>query len=148
MDKASVPKSELCDNVLELRSAEEKEPISQFLKTKLVELKPGYAKVTMKLLPEHQNFNGLVFGGVIMSVADQAFAYASNSLIRPSIAVQFNIHFLNAPSIGDELVAECSVVKSGRRVGVSEIKVTNQAGKTIAKATGTTIPRSGELSEN
>jgi acyl-coenzyme A thioesterase PaaI-like protein len=31
-------------------------------------------------------------------------------------------------------------VKSGRRVGISEMKVTNQEGKTIAKATGTTIP--------
>ena len=34
----------------------------------------------------------------------------------------------------------CRVVWSGRRVGVSEITVTNQDGKLIAKATGTTIP--------
>ena len=42
--------------------------------------------------------------------------------------------------IGDELTAECRVVKSGRRAGISEMTVTNQAGKLIAKATGTTIP--------
>ena len=75
-----------------------------------------------------------------MAVTDQAFAYASNSLALPSIASQFNIHFISGASIGDTLTAECWVVRSGRRVGVSEMKVTNQDGKLIAKATGTTIP--------
>jgi acyl-CoA thioesterase len=144
MDKVSKKENEASDNIAQLRLGEEKEPIARFLKTKLVELTPGYAKVVMKLLPDHQNFNGLVFGGIIMAVADQAFAYASNSLIQPSLASQFNIHFFNSPGVGDELTAECWVVKSGRRVGISEMKVTNQEGKTIAKATGTTIPRPKE----
>jgi len=128
------------DNVAELRARGEKEPIGAFLKMSLVELRPGYARVAMKVAPEYRNFNGLVFGGMIMAVADQAFAYASNSLARPSIASQFNIHFISSTSLGDELTAECWVVRSGRRVGVSEMTVTNQEGKIIAKATGTTIP--------
>jgi acyl-CoA thioesterase len=140
MDKVSGRENEASDNIAELRLGEEKEPIARFLKMRLAELSPGYAKVVMKLLPEHQNFNGLVFGGIIMAVADQAFAYASNSLVQPSLATQFNIHFVDGASVGDELTAECWVVKSGRRVGISEMKVTNQEGKIIAKATGTTIP--------
>ena len=127
-------------NIAELRAKGEAEPIASLLGMRLVELAPGYAKVTMKLGPEHQNFNGLVFGGVIMAVADQAFAYGSNSLAYPSLASQFNIHFVAGAGVGDELTAECRVVKSGRRVGISEMVVTNQAGKLIAKATGTTIP--------
>ena len=87
-----------------------------------------------------RNFNGYVFGGVIMSIADQAFAYASNSLAFPSVATQFNIHFVAGAGANDELMAECRVVRSGQRVGISEITVTNQDGKLIAKATGTTIP--------
>jgi len=140
MDKVSEREKEASENIAELRRGEEKEPIARFLNMRLAELSPGYAKVVMKLLPEHQNFNGLAFGGIIMAVADQAFAYASNSLVQPSLATQFNIHFLNGPGAGDELTAECWAVKSGRRVGISEMKVTNQEGKTIAKATGTTIP--------
>ena len=128
------------DTLAKLRAGEEKEPIASFLKMKLVELTPGYAKVVMPVTPEYQNFNGLVFGGIIMAVADQAFAYASNYLAYPSIASQFNIHFIAGASPGDELTAEGKVVRSGRRVGVSEITVTNQEGKLIAKATGTTIP--------
>ena len=42
--------------------------------------------------------------------------------------------------VGDELTAEGRVVRSGKRVGISEMTVTNQEGKLIARATGTTIP--------
>jgi acyl-CoA thioesterase len=127
------------DNIAELRAKEVGEPIASFLKMRLVELAPGYAKVTMKLTPDHTNFNGMVFGGIVMALTDQAFAYATNSLVSPSIATQFNIHLIAGASVGDELTAECRVVKSGRRIGVSEMTVTNQDGKLIAKATGTTV---------
>ncbi len=132
--------SGVSDNVAELRAKAEGEPIASFLKMRLLELSPGYAKVAIKLTPEYQNFNGLVFGGIVMAVADQAFAYASNSIAHPSIASQFNIHFITGAGADDELTAECRVVRSGRRVGISEMTVTNQEGKLIAKATGTTIP--------
>ncbi len=128
------------ENVARLRATEPDEPIARFLGMKLVELSPGYARVVMKLGPQHVNFNGLVFGGIIAAVADQAFAYATNSLIQPSIASQFNIHFIAGPKPGDELIGECRVLKSGRRVGVSEMTVSTSDGKLIAKATGTTIP--------
>ena len=130
------------DYVTELKSKEKKEPIASFLKMRLLELTPGYSRVAMKLAPEYQNFNGFIFGGVIMSIADQAFAYASNSLAHPSVATQFNIHFVSGAGASDELTAECRVVRSGKRVGISEMTVTNQEGKLIAKATGTTIPLS------
>jgi len=128
------------NSVTELIAKGEKEPIASYLKMRLLELTPGYAKVAIKLVPEYQNFNGLIFGGIVMAVADQAFAYASNSLAHPSIASQFNIHFITGAAVNDELTAECRVIRSGRRVGVSEMVVTNQDGKLIAKATGTTIP--------
>jgi acyl-CoA thioesterase len=131
---------ETSGNIAELRAKGEAEPIASLLGMRLVELTPGYAKVSMRLRPEYQNFNGLVFGGMIMAVADQAFAYGSNSLSYPSLASQFNIHFVSGAGVSDELIAECRVVRSGRRVGISEMVVTNQEGKLIAKATGTTIP--------
>ena len=124
----------------ELKAKAAAEPIASFLGMRLLELSPGYARVAMKLGPEHQNFNGLVFGGIVMALADQAFAYAVNSIRQPSIASQFNIHFIAAAKVGDELTAEGRVMKNGRRVGIAEMTVTNQEGKIIAKATGTTIP--------
>ncbi|MBN1189860.1 MAG: PaaI family thioesterase [Dehalococcoidales bacterium] len=120
----------------------EGEPIASFLKIKVLELSPGYSKVSMKMLPEYLNFNGVVFGSIIMAVADYAFSLAINSLSMPSLASQFNIHLLAPATAGDELTAEGRVLRSGRRVGISEMIVTNQNGKLLAKATGTTIPPS------
>jgi acyl-CoA thioesterase len=122
----------------------EGEPIASFLKIKVLELSPGYARVTMKMQPEYLNFNGVVFGSIIMAVADYAFSLAINSLNMPSLASQFNIHLLSAVAAGDELIAEGKVLRNGRRVGISEMTVTNQTGKLIAKATGTTIPPAAE----
>jgi acyl-CoA thioesterase len=128
------------NNLEILQNGVKGEPIASFLGMRLVELSPGYSRIAMKLRPEFRNFNGMIFGGIIAAVADQAFAYATNSLIIPSIASQFNIHFISAAGENDELTAECRVLKSGKRVGVSEMTVTNQDGKLIARATGTTIP--------
>jgi len=138
--KMSGQDKETTEALAELRARAEGEPIASFLKMRLLELSPGYAKVAMKVRPEHQNFNGLTFGGMVMAVADQAFAYTVNSVDLPSIASQFNIHFIAAARVGDELIAEGRLVKSGKRVSIAEMTVTNQDGKLIAKATGTTIP--------
>jgi acyl-CoA thioesterase len=117
------------------------EPVASFFNFKLLEISEGYAKVSVILRPEFMNFNGLIFGGIVMALSDQAFAYATNSVIKPNIATQFNIHLINGAKVNDELIAECKVIKSGKRVCVSEISVLDQNGKIIAKATGTTIPK-------
>jgi acyl-CoA thioesterase len=132
-------KNKSIELVAKLKKNEASEPIASFLKMKLLELTPGYSKIGMKIRPEHMNFNGMVFGGIVMALADQAFAYATNSLVSPSIATQFNIHLISGAAVGDELTAECRVLKNGRRIGVSEMTVTDQSGKLIAKATGTTV---------
>ena len=123
-----------------LRELGKTEPVAEFLDMKLGELSPGHARVSMAMKKEYINFNGMIFGGIISAVADQAFAYATNSVITPNVASQFNIHFIAAAAAGDVLTAECNVMKSGKRVCVSEIRVTNQDNRVIAVCTGTTIP--------
>jgi len=127
-------------DLTEFRDKVEKEPVGGFFGMKLLDLSPGQARVSMKLRPEYLTFNGYIFGGIITSIADQAFACATNSMGRPSIATQFNVHFIAAAAPGDELIAEGKVLRKGRRVDVCEIAVTNQDGKLIARATGTAIP--------
>jgi acyl-CoA thioesterase len=129
-------------SVAALQTKMEGEPIASFFSIKVLELSPGYSKVSMKMRPEYLNFNGMVFGAIIMSIADYAFSLAINSLNMPSVATQFNIHLLAPAAVGDELTAEGKVLRNGKRVGISEMIVTNQSSKLIAKATGTTIPLS------
>jgi acyl-CoA thioesterase len=128
------------EEIMKLIELGKKEAISSFLDMRLEELSSGYARVSMPMKSEYLNFNGMVFGGIICSVADQAFAYATNSVITPNVATQFNIHFINAASADDILTAECRVLKTGKRVCISEIKVYNQDKKVIAIGSGTTIP--------
>jgi acyl-CoA thioesterase len=133
-------KDKATDNISRLLAQSKDEPIASFLNMELAELSAGYVRVTMKLTEDYQNFHGLTFGGIIMALADQAFGYASNSLAYPSVASQFNTYFIASARAGDELTAECRVVKSGKRTGFSEVTITNQEGRLIAKASGTTIP--------
>ncbi len=139
-DSASKPADK--HNLTALIEKMEGEPIASFYKIQVLELSPGYARVSMKMLPEYVNFNGVVFGSIVMGVADYAFSLAINSLILPSLATQFNIYLLSPAAVGDELTAEGRVLRSGKRMGISEITVVNQDGKLVAKATGTTIPAS------
>jgi len=127
------------ENIAWLKAKEKEEPVASFLKMEMAELTPGFARVKMKMLPEYQNFHGLTFGGIIMALSDQAFGYASNSLAYPSVASQFSTCFIASAREGDELVAECKVIKSGKRAGFSEITITNQDGRLVAKSTGVTI---------
>ncbi len=123
-----------------LKAKMEGEPVASFLQIKVLELSPGYTKVSMPMRPEYLNFNGVIFGSIIMAVADYAFSLCINSLTLPSLATQFNIHLLAPAAPGDVLTAEGRVLRNGKRVGISEMTVTNQNGKLLAKATGTTIP--------
>jgi acyl-CoA thioesterase len=123
-----------------LRGRAKDEPVSQVFDFKVLELSPGHAKVNMKMKPGYLNFNGTVFGGIIMAIADYAFGLAVNSVTHPSIASQFNIYFISRVEANDELNAECHMTKNGKRMGLSEIAVTNQRGDIVAKATGITIP--------
>ena len=133
-------KADYAENIARLKAQSQTEPVSSFLDIKLEELEPGYARLTMPLKPEYENFNRFVFGGIIMSLADEAFGYAVNSMSYPTVATQFNIHFIAAAGSKDRLTAEGRVIRAGRRAVTCEMTVSNQEGKLIAKATGTSIP--------
>ncbi|MGB2799918.1 MAG: PaaI family thioesterase [Dehalococcoidia bacterium] len=113
-------------------------PYALCLGMKLVELTTGYAKVELKLKDEFRNWDGRIQGGVIVSLLDQAFGAALNTLDRVYVAVQLNVNFLTAPE-GDTIYAESTVLHRGKSLGVSEMVVTDSGGRLIARGLGTTI---------
>ena len=62
-----------------------------------------------------------------------------NTLDYIHVAVQMNIHFLAAPKVGETIYGESRVLHAGKRVGASEMTVTDSNGKTLARGTGTTV---------
>jgi len=126
-------------DIEEMRRRFDDSPCALFFGMRLVELSPGYAKVAMEMKQEFLNWENMVQGGVIATVLDQAFGCACNTLDYIHVAVQMNIHFIAAARVGDTVCAESRVLHAGKRVGASEMTVTDSAGKTLARGSGTTV---------
>jgi acyl-CoA thioesterase len=77
------------------------------------------------------NAHGAVMGGAIFTLADFAFAVASNYAGIPSVAVECNIRYY-AGTKGTKLIATCKPDKEGRTLGHYTVEVTDDLGKKIA----------------
>ena len=100
------------------------------------EIADDHCVCSMEITDDHRNALGGIMGGAIFTLADFAFAVASNNDHRPTVALDVNIHYLS-PSKGDRLYARSRCVKSGRTTSVFEITVTDDCGKDVAMFIGT-----------
>lgn len=123
----------------ELRHSMEISQYNQKLGFRLLELSKGYAKVAVTLGKEHTNFLGGVDGGLVMSLADYAFACSANTFGQVRVAAQFSTNFIAAPLLKSELIAEGKTIHAGKTMALTEITVKETGGRLIAKATGTAI---------
>ena len=96
----------------------------------------GYSKVELKLRPEHNNALGHVMGGVYFTLADYAFAIASNFKQKPTVTQTSQIAFLS-PIKGDRIFAEAVQIKSGRSTCFYKIIITDETGAQNAYVTTT-----------
>ncbi|MCC8153763.1 MAG: PaaI family thioesterase [Tannerellaceae bacterium] len=102
----------------------------------LVEVRSGYAKARMEVTPMHLNGGGVCQGGAIFTLADFAFAAATNSHARMTFSVSSTIHFFKSEEEG-YLYAEAREVFDHRRLSNCEVRVTNETGELVATFTGT-----------
>ena len=77
------------------------------------------------------NAHGGVMGGAIFTLADFAFAVASNYAGVPSVAIECNIRYYSATK-GKKLIATCVADKEGRALGHYTVEITDDLGKKIA----------------
>jgi acyl-CoA thioesterase len=110
---------------------------SKFLNIKINHLAEGYVRIQMQIAENHLNFHGVAHGGAIFSLADQAFALASNSHGITAVAIQMNINYHRPSKVGDLLEAEAQQIHFGKRIAVYQINVKNQENnKLIASCQG------------
>lgn len=99
------------------------------------EAEPGRALCAMPLRPCHMNANNTPMGGAIFTLADFAYAVASNGFTdKIIVSQQAAITFL-APARGTELLAEAKCLKSGRTTCLYEVDVRDELGTYVAHAT-------------
>jgi acyl-CoA thioesterase len=88
----------------------------------LLEVEPGHARARMKLNEHHLNGYGTVQGGAIFTLADFAFAAASNSHGNVAVAVNVSITFMKAARTGT-LWAEAREVSKNFKLGSYTVEV-------------------------
>lgn len=92
------------------------------------------ATVSMEIKEHHRNAASIVMGGAIFTLADFAFAVASNHNKLGTISLSANITFLKA-SKGDRLTAKAECVRDGRTTCYYRVTVTDDTGTLIAEVT-------------
>ena len=102
----------------------------------LLEVGNGYAKARMEVKPEHLNGGGVCQGGALFTLADLAFAAATNSHARLTFSIDSSIHFFRSVSEG-MLYAEAHEVFNHKRLANCEVRITTEAGALIATFNGT-----------
>jgi acyl-CoA thioesterase len=104
---------------------------SRMLGMSLVSVAPGSATVAMTVREDMINGWGLCHGGLVASLADTAFAVACNSHGTVTVAAGFDVTFLEAARLGDELVAAAVERAVRGRSGVYDVTVTRPSDETV-----------------
>jgi acyl-CoA thioesterase len=97
----------------------------------LLEVSPGGAKVKMEISDAHKNSHGTVHGGAIFTLADAAFALASNSHGIPAAAINATISYMKSATSGT-LLAEATEFSLNPKLATYVVRVTDGNGENIA----------------
>lgn len=95
------------------------------------EIGKKYAKCSINLTSRHKNGMGAIMGGVYFTLADFAFAVATNWENLGVVSLSSTINFLS-PAKGERLIAEAKCIKDGKATCVYEISVFDSLGTKTA----------------
>lgn len=95
-------------------------------------LSEGRAVVEMVPTENDANIFGMVHGGAIFSLMDEAFQASCNSHGRVAVALDVNVVFHHPALPGQRLRAESREIHRSSKTGVYEIKVTDENETLIA----------------
>jgi acyl-CoA thioesterase len=110
----------------------------------LLAVSPGQARAKMALHPHHLNGYGTVQGGAIFTLADFAFAAASNSHGTVAVAINVSITFMKAAKTGT-LWAEAREMSRNFKLGSYTVEVKDDQGELVALFQGLAYRKSERI---
>ena len=113
-----------------------KDGASQSLGMQIAAIGPGTATLKMQVRDDMLNGHGICHGGMILTLADSAFAFACNSHNRLSVAQHIQITYLAPANLGETLTARATEQAFHNRNGTYDIAVTGAEGRQIALVRG------------
>jgi acyl-CoA thioesterase len=127
------------------RAMYSRDRVAQALAIELAEIRPGYARMIMRVAPDMLNGHDICHGGYIFTLADTAFAYACNSYNQVALAASCAIDFLAPGQQGDLLIATAQEQSLSGRTGIYDVVVANDRGERIAMMRGRSQKVRGEI---
>jgi acyl-CoA thioesterase len=122
------------DAVAKLWARSRQEPFRSMLGLEVVDIKPGCARVAMRFEPRMENIFGMLHGGAVFSLLDEAFQLACNAHGEVAVALQLNINYLAPAAPGSRLLAEVDEVSATRKTALYTARVWQEGdGKEIAR---------------
>ena len=98
------------------------------------EVGENYARCSLTLEPRHRNAVGNIMGGVTFTLADFAFAVATNFRQSVTVSVTSTISHLGTVK-GTRLIATTRLVKDGKRNCFYEIDIVDDLDSPVAMVT-------------
>jgi acyl-CoA thioesterase len=108
----------------------------------------GWARCSMVVKESMTNGHKVCHGGVLFSLADNAFAWACNSRNVISFAQSAAISFIAPARIGEKLTALAREEAAEGRTGVYTVTITADDGRTIAVFHGLSRTAGGKVVED
>ncbi|MEO9870235.1 hydroxyphenylacetyl-CoA thioesterase PaaI [Ekhidna sp.] len=96
---------------------------SQWLGIEVLDVREGFAKIKMIVRNEMLNGHGVTHGGISFSLADSAFAFASNSHGQKAVSIETSINHIKPVFEGDELIATAEKESTSRSLGQYLVRV-------------------------
>ena len=118
---------------------------SRALGIRVEKVGPGTAVLSMGVGINMVNGHGTCHGGYIYTLADCAFAFASNSRNQRHVAQHCAVAFVAPGRLGMRLIAEARERHRGERGGIYDVTVRTDDGEVIAEFRGRSRPVPGTL---
>ena len=98
---------------------------------KIIEIAQNFSKCELVISKIHMNADNKVMGGVFYTLADFAFAVATDAKNTKTVTTSSTISYLS-PAKGKKLIAECRMIKEGRTLCTYETLIQDDSGTKVA----------------
>lgn len=115
----------------------QRDAFSRLLGMEVLEASPGHAVVRMTVRDDMVNGFGTLHGGALFSLADSAFAFATNAGGTLSVAIDTTLSIPAASYPGDVLTATAESRSSTNRLEFVDVTVRRHDGSAVGYFRGT-----------
>ena len=114
-------------------------PFAKLIGMRLVDLKPGEARLSIEMRDDLRQPSGVLHGGVTATLIDTAMAFAMLSLTgenEKTATIDLTVHYLR-PHLNGRIECTAKVVRAGKRIFTISADVHSAEGKLISTAIST-----------